>query len=71
MLHTANKGGPKFFEDQMASQDSGMSRRQITVPLDAELRQRLEAAAERDHRTLASYVRHIVVQSLDRQEAAA
>jgi predicted DNA-binding protein len=53
----------------MASQER--QREQITVPVDAELRQRLEQAAERDHRTIASYLRHVVTQALERQQAAA
>jgi predicted DNA-binding protein len=46
-------------------------REQITVPIDAELRQRLEQAAQRDHRTLASYVRHVVAQALEQRQGAA
>jgi predicted DNA-binding protein len=46
-------------------------REQITVPVDAELRQRLEQAAERDHRTIASYVRHVVTQALEQNREGA
>jgi predicted DNA-binding protein len=53
----------------MASQER--QREQITVPVDAELRQRLELAAQRDHRTIASYVRHVVTQALEQREGAA
>jgi predicted DNA-binding protein len=53
----------------MASQEQ--RREQITIPVPAELRQRLELAAQRDHRTIASYVRHVVVQALEQREAAA
>jgi hypothetical protein len=39
---------------------------QLSVPIDAELKARLEAAAaEREDRTLASYVRRIVTKALD------
>jgi predicted DNA-binding protein len=53
----------------MASQER--QRKQITVPIDAELRQRLELAAAHEHRTIASYVRHVVAQSLEQQSEAA
>lgn len=53
----------------MASQEQ--RREQITIPIDNALRQRLEQAAERDHRTIASYVRHVVAQALEQQQAAA
>jgi uncharacterized protein (DUF1778 family) len=53
----------------MASQER--QREQITVPVDADLRHRLEQAAERDHRTIASFVRHVVECALDEQSEAA
>lgn len=52
----------------MAAQEK---RQQITIPLDPVLRQRLEAAAEKDHRTMASYVRHVVVRQLEQDSAGA
>jgi hypothetical protein len=58
----ANTGRSQILRMQMASQEQ--RREQITVPIDADLRQRLELAAERDHRTIASYVRHVVVRAL-------
>ena len=57
------------FEDSMASQE--LRREQITIPIDTVLRQRLELAASREHRTIASYVRHVVAQALEQQQAAA
>ena len=68
MLCITNRGEPEILRMPMASQER---REQITVPVDAELRQRLEQAAERDHRSIASYVRHVVVQALDHQREAA
>ena len=38
---------------------------QLSVPIDAELKARLEAAAAREDRPIASYVRRIVVKALD------
>jgi uncharacterized protein (DUF1778 family) len=46
-------------------------REQISVPVDPELRAALERAAESEHRTVASYVRHVVAQALERRERAA
>jgi predicted DNA-binding protein len=53
----------------MASQKH--RREQVSVPLDPALRQQLELAAQRDHRTIASYVRHVVAQALEQQTEAA
>ena len=46
---------------------------QLSVPIKPDLKARLEAAAEREDRTLASYVRRIVTKALDgeRQGTAA
>src|SRR5262252_3101403 len=46
---------------------------QLSVPIDAELKARLEAAAAREDRPVASFVRRIVVRALDgeREGAAA
>ena len=38
---------------------------QLSVPIDAELKARLEAAAAREDRPLASFVRRIVMKALD------
>jgi predicted DNA-binding protein len=38
---------------------------QLSVPIKPDLKARLEAAAEREDRTLASYVRRIVTKALD------
>ena len=38
---------------------------QLSVPIDAELKARLEAAAAREDRPVASYVRRIVTKELD------
>jgi hypothetical protein len=38
---------------------------QLSVPIDAELKARLEAAAAREDRPVASFVRRIVVRALD------
>ena len=38
---------------------------QLSVPIDAELKARLEAAAAREDRPVASFVRRIVMQALD------
>jgi predicted DNA-binding protein len=53
----------------MAAQER--QRAQISVPIPAELRQRLELAAQRDHRSVASLVRHLVAQALEQQGEAA
>jgi len=46
---------------------------QLSVPIDAELKARLEAAAAREDRPLASYIRRICTKALDgeREGAAA
>ena len=46
---------------------------QLSVPIDAELKARLEVAAAREDRTVASYVPRIVMMALDgeREGAAA
>jgi len=45
---------------------------QITVPIPADLRVRIEEAAERDERTLSSWVRRALRQAVEqRGEAAA
>jgi hypothetical protein len=46
---------------------------QLSVPIDAELKARLEAAAAREDRPVASFVRRIVMKALDgeREGAAA
>jgi hypothetical protein len=46
---------------------------QLSVPIDAELKARLEAAAAREDRPVASFVRRIVLKALDgeREGAAA
>jgi hypothetical protein len=38
---------------------------QLSVPIDAELKRRLEAAAAREDRPVASFVRRIVMKALD------
>ena len=38
-------------------------REQISVPLPSELRERLEAIAHREDRTLAAQVRHLLVEA--------
>jgi predicted DNA-binding protein len=43
---------------------------QLSVPIDADLKARLEAAAERDDRTVASLVRRIVTKALDGEQGA-
>ena len=45
---------------------------QLSVPIDAELKARLETAAAREDRPVTSFVRRIVVRALDgeREEAA-
>jgi hypothetical protein len=57
-------------EDLMRETDRGP---QLSVPIDAELKRRLEAAAAREDRPVASYVRRIVMKALDgeREGAAA
>ena len=44
---------------------------QLSVPIDAELKARLEAAAAREDRPVASLVRRIVMQALNEREEAA
>jgi hypothetical protein len=53
----------------MTSQEQRRS--QITVPVPDDLRQRLELAAKADDRTIASFVRHVVMRALDQQAEAA
>jgi hypothetical protein len=49
----------------MANQEQ--RREQLSVPVDADLRAALKRAAEREHRTVASYVRHALAQMLEEQ----
>jgi plasmid stability protein len=42
-------------------------REQITVPVDAELRARLEAAAAREHRTVAGYARAVLARAVEQE----
>ena len=44
---------------------------QLSVPIDAELKARLEAAAAREDRPVASLVRRIVMQALNEREGTA
>ncbi len=44
---------------------------QLSIPVDPQLKAKLEAAAEREDRTLASYVRRLCTKALDEGEAAA
>jgi len=44
---------------------------QLSVPIDAELKARLEAAAAREDRPVASFVRRIVLKALDGEQTAA
>jgi predicted DNA-binding protein len=46
-------------------------RQQLSVPIDPETKRRLEAAAAREDRPLASYVRRIVLKALDERDGAA
>jgi hypothetical protein len=46
-------------------------RNQISVPMDDELRRRAEAAAERDRRTLASWVRVQIERAAEQEVRAA
>jgi hypothetical protein len=50
-----------------------MRENQLTVPLDADTRRRLEEAAEREHRTVAGLARHLLVEAMApaQQERAA
>lgn len=53
----------------MANQEQ--RREQLSVPVDADLRAALKRAAESEHRTVASYVRHALVRALEQGEGAA
>jgi hypothetical protein len=53
----------------MANQEQ--RREQLSVPVDADLRAALKRAAEREHRTIASYVRHALTQALEQQGSGA
>ena len=53
----------------MANQEQ--RREQLSVPVDADLRAALKRAAEREHRTVASYVRHALAQALKQQGSGA
>jgi hypothetical protein len=44
---------------------------QLSVPIDAELKARLEAAAAREDRPVASFVRRIVMKALDGEQGGA
>jgi hypothetical protein len=44
---------------------------QLSVPIDAELKARLEVAAAREDRTVASYVPRIVMKALDGEHEGA
>jgi hypothetical protein len=44
---------------------------QLSVPIDAELKARLEAAAAREDRPVASFVRRIVMKALDGEREGA
>ena len=44
---------------------------QLSVPIDAALKARLEAAAAREDRPVASYVRRIVMKALDAEREGA
>jgi hypothetical protein len=44
---------------------------QLSVPIDAALKARLEAAAAREDRPVASYVRRIVLKALDGEQTEA
>lgn len=51
--------------------DSEKSKReQITVPVDAVLRARLEAAAAREHRTVAGYARAVLARAVEQERVA-
>jgi hypothetical protein len=43
-------------------------REQVTVPLDRELREFVERVAEREDRSVAGVIRHLVAQAARRQE---
>ena len=45
-------------------------REQITVPVDAATKARLLEAASREHRTVANFVRCLIVRELEPREAA-
>ena len=45
-------------------------RSQITFPVDPDVKARLQAAAEREDRTLASYVRRLCTKALEQELAA-
>jgi hypothetical protein len=42
-------------------------REQLSVPVDSGLRAAVERAAEREHRTVASFVRHVIAQAVEQQ----
>jgi predicted DNA-binding protein len=44
------------------------AREQISIPLPLALRERLQQAAEREHRTIASLARHLLAGALDQQQ---
>lgn len=45
-------------------------REQISVPVDPDFRAALERAAQREHRTIAGFIRHVVAKALEKQVAA-
>lgn len=40
----------------------------IYIRLTPELKQQLQAAAEREHRTVSNYVEHLIIQSLSKSK---
>jgi len=55
----------------MSKQDQRREREQLTVPVDPQFRAAIEQAAEREHRTVAGYIRHIVASALEQRDQAA
>ena len=43
---------------------------QITFRIDPQLKKRIERAAQEDGRKMANFIRHVIVEHLDRQELA-
>jgi hypothetical protein len=46
-------------------------REQISVPIDGELKAAIERAAKAEHRTVASWLRHLAATALENQQVAA
>jgi len=50
--------------------ENTQKRKQLSIPVDDDLMARVESAAERDHRSVASFTRLVLARALDQGDAA-